>query len=182
MGGRVGRVIRRQTKQTPPAVSPATLKRQDRFLEAFIKTDGSIVKSAKMARVARAQHYHWKTNDPDYIQRFKEAEDLALGGRRRFSDSRQTVERSPHNRPLCSNLIRITVPPPPPVANGPLTAKTVMTLGSLLLAAKAHSIGQASSPAPVRGECPSKHLGFTGPLPRRSSVSAARPVHLATPP
>ena len=71
----MGRVIRRQTKQTPPAVSPATLKRQDRFLEAFIKTDGSIVKSAKMAR---AQHYHWKTNDPDYIQRFKEAEDLLL--------------------------------------------------------------------------------------------------------
>ena len=45
------------------------------------------------------------------------------GTRRRFSDSRKTVAESTPKSFPDNSLIRITVPPPPPVANGPSTAK-----------------------------------------------------------
>lgn len=42
-----------------------------------------------------------------------------------FSDFHKTVATALDNRLVFNHLNRVTVPPPPPVANGPFTVRTV---------------------------------------------------------
>ncbi len=63
-------------KQTRAEQQAAKIRRQDAFLAAFAEA-GTITAAAKAARIRRRQHHTWLERDPEYVERFCEAQELA---------------------------------------------------------------------------------------------------------
>ena len=54
-------------------------QKKDRFLEAYAEL-GTLTYAAIAAGCSRRSHYNWLEDDPDYAQRFRDAEDAAVDG------------------------------------------------------------------------------------------------------
>lgn len=59
-----------------PHVIQQVKNRKNAFLAAFSEC-GVISRAAEIAGIDRGTHYDWMKNDPEYVQAFKDAEDVA---------------------------------------------------------------------------------------------------------
>lgn len=55
----------------------ARRKKQKNFLQAFAES-GNITQAAKAAKIDRKLHYFWLQEDPEYPEKFKDAQDQAV--------------------------------------------------------------------------------------------------------
>jgi hypothetical protein len=53
------------------------LQKKQAFLDAYSQC-GNITEAAKLAKIDRTTHYDWLTRDPEYPERFKNAENQAI--------------------------------------------------------------------------------------------------------